>query len=378
MATANKTFTYLQIVITIASLMIGVRLLTLPRLVANASESPNGWISSVISIVLAGIGAAVAALLARMFSDKSFFEFVPEIIGKIPGYIIATGYTVYWMLFVAHELRIMGEVVRFYLLSKTPMEVIVLIIMFAVFYLLYGGVQPLVRVQELFFPIIILIIFLLFIMLISNIEIANLQPIMGNAKGILKGVPANAFGALGYATIMIFTSYMQRPRDGLKAVLMATVLITAINTLVVLFSIGVFGYETAGKIVFPLIELVKTIELPGGFIERLESLFLTIFIMTIFSSLSIGLFLASHGIEKLYGRRIRANLPIIMSLTVFTALYPKNLDAVFEFGNLIEIIGIFYVGPLPAILFIIAKLRKLGGATQNVSIPSRQIKEKAS
>jgi spore germination protein len=106
--------------------------------------------------------------------------------------------------------------------------------------------------------------------------------------------------------------------------------------------------------------MAKTIELPGGFIERLESVFLTIWIMTIFSSISIGLFVVSNGMEKLYAIKMRKNIMLLVPILVLIALYPENVAEVQTMGVAVEHVGVFYAGTVPAGLFLLAKLRNLG------------------
>ncbi|OLO25684.1 hypothetical protein BTR23_24230 [Alkalihalophilus pseudofirmus] len=53
---------------------------------------------------------------------------------------------------------------------------------------------------------------------------------------------------------------------------------------ITIFTYATFGVEMTERIVFPSVELAKEIEIIGGFIERLESLFLTVYIMAIFTS----------------------------------------------------------------------------------------------
>lgn len=350
--------------------MLGVRLLTVPRDVTAAVGTPDGWISVFIGLMIAFIAGTVSGLLARLFPQKDYFEFVPQVIGRIPGYILATGYILYFSLFAAIELRIMGEVVRNYLLSRTPLELILLVMMLSALYLLYGGMRPLVQVQQLFFPIVILITAMLILMSFSVFDAKNLQPILG--KGfvpVIKGVPQTSFSNLGFTTIMIFAAYMKNPQHAVRSVVTAIAIAGGINALIVFVAIGAIQYQTLDSLVFPIMEVVKTIEIPGGFLERLESIFITIFIMTIFSSVTIALFVSSHGIEKLYGIKGRKNLLFLIPFVTFIALALSNLQSTFALGDVVVKLGIFYVGTVPAMLFIIAKLRNLGTRIRN---PSQQ------
>lgn len=341
--------------------MIGVRLLTVPRDVTIVTQSPDGWISAFFGLVIALIAGAVTGLLAQMFPHMGYFEFVPRIIGRIPGYILTTGYIAYFTMFAASELRIMGEVVRFYLLANTPLEFISVMMMLSVLYLLYGGLRPLVRIQQLFLPVILFITMLLILMSFSTFEFKNLLPVM--AKGILpiiKGMPQTTFANLGFATIMIFSAYMIKPQDTVKSVLTAIAIAAGINVVIIFLAIGMIDYRTIATLVFPVMEMVRTIQTPGGFLERLESVFLAIFIMAIFSSIAILLFVCSLGLRQLYQFQERKNLLVLVPLATFLALLPKDLNQAFGMGNAVEKLGIFYVGTVPAFLFLIAKIRNLG------------------
>ncbi|MFC4770298.1 GerAB/ArcD/ProY family transporter [Effusibacillus consociatus] len=366
MKRTEKGLTSTQAIITVASMMIGVRLLTVPRDVTAATGTPDGWISSLLDLALGVIAVAVAALVARMFVRQGFFEFTQLIIGKIPGYLLTTGYAAYLVFFVANETRVLGEVVRYYLLSDTPLEIIVLLVLMPVIYLLYGGMTSVVRIQEIFFPVIMTVILLLMALLYSAVELKKIEPIMGQGMlPVLKGLPITVLAALGFEMIMIFGPLMKNPREGLKAGITSIVIVKGMNTLIILLGIAAFGHLTLPSVVFPVTEMAKEIEIPGGFVERLDSAFLTVWIMSIFSTIAIGLFVASYGIEKLYRVKIRTAVLILTPLVVWIALTPENLQDAFAMGKTIVNVGIFYIGTVPAVLFLIAKLRNLGESGKN-------------
>ncbi|BCJ86832.1 GerAB/ArcD/ProY family transporter [Effusibacillus dendaii] len=357
----NRDLQFNQVFITLASAMIGVRLLVLPRTLTEEAGTPDIWISNILGMLIGITTAGLVGLFPRMFREKDFFQFVPMIVGRIPGYVLTTGYILYVLSFISNELRSTAEVIQFYLMHRTPVTVIALVMLLTAIYLVKGGMHPVVYIQQMFFPIIVVVILLLMVFVWNKTDFQNLRPVLGEGfLPVLKAVPETAFAVLGFEMIMIFGAYMKHPKEALKSAVCAILSVNLLNILVVVFAVLMFDGQTLKTILYPVVEIAKEVEVPGGFLERLESVFLTIWVMTIFSTIAIGLFIASHGVEQLYGMEQSKNVVFLVPVVTLVALWPKNLADVFDMGTVVENVGIFFVGTVPAVLFLAAKLRGVG------------------
>ncbi|TXK77359.1 GerAB/ArcD/ProY family transporter [Paenibacillus sp. N3.4] len=136
--------------------MIGSGILILPQGVAKDVGTPDGWISVIISGVIALLIGYVIIKLSQRFPKLTFFQFSQLIAGKYVGILHGIIFVLYVTLSSGYLLRVMGEVIRMYLLDSTPIEVIMIAFLSVAAYLTLAGINPIARLNELFFPVFII------------------------------------------------------------------------------------------------------------------------------------------------------------------------------------------------------------------------------
>lgn len=136
--------------------------------------------------------------------------------------------------------------------------------------------------------------------------------------------------------------------------------ITFIYAMLVFLAIGVFHTETLKTLVWPTLEMIKAVELPGGFLERIESLFLTVWTMTIFSTIAISHFLVGQALGQLFNRDSKRFVYAAVPVVYIGAMTPQNVVELFQFGKIVSIAGILFMAGISPILLLIARIRRLG------------------
>ncbi|MFC4770296.1 GerAB/ArcD/ProY family transporter [Effusibacillus consociatus] len=351
----------IQLLVLLVSMMMGVGILTLPRGVTDAVGTPDGWIAVILAGLLTTIPVAAIGKLSAVFPRQHFLHYSQEIAGKHLGWLLGFLYSCYFIMFLAFEVRVLGEVVRQYLMDKTPKEVLIVMAFFSSVYLVTGGLGSVVRINQLFLPIMVVVILTVFLLSVQNFEMKNVQPILSKGfSPLAKGIPQATLSYLGFDILLVFSAYLEKPEKAVLMGIMAVAIVCVIYTVNVFLGIGTFGAETLVTLIWPTLEMVKGIEIPGGFVERLESLFLTIWIMAIFTTLSIMHFLASLILGQLFNRDQRWFSYAILPVSYIVTMSPKGLIDVFAFGAFLSNIGIFFAGAVPILLLLIARIRRLG------------------
>ncbi|XBO87392.1 GerAB/ArcD/ProY family transporter [Bacillus licheniformis] len=167
-------------------------------------------------------------------------------------------------------------------------------------YLLTGGINPIARLNEIIFPITVLI-FLIVIFMSANIfDMDNLRPVLG--KGIvpvLQGVKTTSFAYTGIEVMLIIVPFMRNPEQALKATLIGISFPIVFYMITVVMVIGGLSIDGVTSLTWPTIDLMRSFEIPGLIFERFESLLLVIWIMQIFSNFTISYYAAAVGLSQL-------------------------------------------------------------------------------
>ncbi|MCT8139511.1 GerAB/ArcD/ProY family transporter [Anaerobacillus sp. CMMVII] len=150
--------TKLEMTITLVSMIIGVGILTLPRALAKAIGTPDGWIAIILGAVINMFIVYLIVRLHRNFPGKTFIgSWGDKHIGKWVGKLFSVLFLVYFVILVAYEARILTVVVKIYLLDRSPTEVVALLVILATTFAVTKGVQGIVHLNLMFFPIVMLI-----------------------------------------------------------------------------------------------------------------------------------------------------------------------------------------------------------------------------
>ncbi|MED3563659.1 endospore germination permease [Bacillus xiapuensis] len=347
----------------LASYIIGAGSLTIPRILANITNFFDGWICLVLGGMIAGTFTWVSVKLASRFPNQPFFMYVSSICSKPVAIVITICFVVYFIGILSYETRFVSIISKQYLLPRTPEEIISLLFLFVLVYAVSGTRIGVLRLNLLFLPI---ILFLALIVLGINIPIfklKNLSPFFTTSwDRYLKGTKESIFFLSGSEIILFYLSFVKHSKKVGKFAMIGVSIPLGLYLFVYMMAVGVFTAKTNTMLVYPTIELAKEAEVPGGFFGRLESLFFTIWLMTIFNTASLLFDMAIICLNSLFQKVKKIKLIIILTPIIFLfAMYQKTLLEVSLLGKYLSyftwVLGIL----LPSILLLLAKVRGIEG-----------------
>lgn len=343
----------------IASVTIGVGILTFPRTLAEATSAFDGWISVVLSGMIAYLIAWLLAKLASRFPRQTFFDYTSLIASKPVGYVLTLLVCVYTMLFVSFEIRAIGNIAKQYLFYNTPVEMITLSFLLVVQYAVAGSRVALLRLNVLFLPVVLFVLLVVLLFAQPLIDMENVRPYFSSSwSSLLKGTKDVGLSYSGFEIILFYTILMRRPEEATKSVFLGLLIPTILYWIIYVFVIAVFSAEVAKNLTYPTIELAKEVEVPGGFFERVESIFFTIWIMTIFNTCAMWLDITVLNLTSMF-RKVKKMVWIFVlsPMIYFLAMLPQTLIDFFTFGDKLTYFGIVVVYAIPILLLLIAIVR---------------------
>jgi spore germination protein len=348
-----------QAIILIINYVLGVGILTLPRTAAAEVGTPDIWITIIISSIFPIIVGMIILILNNRYPDKTFFQYSREIVGRILSVILGVTMIIYFLTLTSFEVRVMAEVTETYLLEGTPIPVLIVLFLWLAFYLNTDGINSIARVFQVIFPLTVIIFILIATMSLGLFEINNLRPVMGNGiLPVLKGVKTTSLSYIGIELMIILSAYLTDPKKGKKIVFIGVLLPMIFYLVTVVIVIGALSIDGVGNLAWPTISLINSFEFPGIFFERFDSLFLIVWILQIFATISITLYVASLGLSQLFNKDIKVFLLLFLPIVLIISMVPNDIHQLFALGDLLGNAAILLFGILPILLLGVSFLRR--------------------
>lgn len=360
MLKGNDKISSNQMMFILLTTIIGVGILSLPRNVAEKAGT-DGWILIILGGITACILTTISVKLVNMFTNKTIVEFGRELITTPVSNVVSIILFTYFVIFSAFEVRIFAEVVKMFLLDDTPTEIIIISMLFVSAYLVRGGIEGLARMAELILPIVIIPVFLLLLSLLPDLDFTNLLPIFRtNPLDIIKSVHITFFSFMGYELILLFSAYVKDTENLMKFNILSILIATFVYIAFFVVVLSRFGENETKRLLWPTLSLMKTIDLPGAFIENIEGIVMGLWVLSVFTSLSPFYYSAALILCKLF--RLREHkyfvLPI-MPIIYILSLVPDNIASAYDLmEKFTNYLGTFVVIIIPIVYLIVALIRK--------------------
>ncbi len=207
------------------------------------------------------------------------------------------------------------------LIQEENYYLILTIILITSAYAVSGGIESRARVYEIVFWFVLIPLLCMLLFSAGNIEpLYFTQTQETGALNILKG---SYFVFLFFSVIfyaLFFTQYLKDKRQPGKIyrAISGAIFLTVILLLVLYFLlIGNFGVQALKEMQFPVVTLMSTVKITGGFMKRLDAFMLAVWFFTLFALLNLLLFYGSSMLEKTIRKMTGMRKVIVSAVLVF-------------------------------------------------------------
>ncbi|MBM7662974.1 spore germination protein [Bacillus mesophilus] len=347
-----------ELVYIIASMSIGVGILTLPRLVATHTKTFDGWISILAAGLFFMFFGWLLAKVVSTFSQKNFFEYCSLLLTKPIAFCLTIILALTFLFTCSLEARVVANISKLYMFDRTPIEAVTLVFILVVVYAVMGTRIALLRLNMMFLPIVLGVTLLVQGFNIPLFEIDSLRPTFTTPLvGYWRAAQETVFSYIGYVVILVYISLMKNPKDAPKMTILGIGIPIVLYLIIFAVAVGVFGNMATAQITYPTIEIAKEIQAPGGFLERFESIFFTVWIMTIFNTASMALDIVVHLLKSIFSIKKNTLIFILSPLVFLISITPENTNQIQMLGKVIAGIGLFYGVILAVLLYIVQRIK---------------------
>ncbi|MGQ4665519.1 GerAB/ArcD/ProY family transporter [Metabacillus halosaccharovorans] len=310
-----------QGILFIVSTIVPSALLSLPSILLKYADK-DAWISIVLTT---GIGMMLAVIYSTVFIKNpglTIFDIIENKLGIFFRMIIGLLLMLYYFLDAISVLRSFIYFMVDTVMEQTPPVVIGGMGILIALYAIYQGIEVISRVNM----IIIIISFLTFsfstLFYLKEMDFRQLLPIFETSwnKIALGGVPVLSWVA-EVAIILVLAPYLQHNKD-VRKVAVIGILITGITlTWTLVGMVAVFSADILPMYHYPTFSVFRIIEV-ANFIERIDALFIAVWMGTMMMKLTIFLFSSLHCFFQTF--RIKQEQPFLFPFGLLVLSFCLN------------------------------------------------------
>lgn len=358
----TRQITVIQTAAILVSTIIGVGVLPLPLFAVRAADS-GAPLVTFLGVLVAFVGLVLITILGIRFPNKTIIQYSEDIIGKWMAWVGSFFIIIFFSVLTSLAAREFGEVVVTSVLKTTPVEVTVIVMLLLAAISTRNDITTFAYIQNFYFPLLLVPSLLIVVLSLKNGDPINLQPIWGNApQGMLSGTLTVAALFQGSFILTTVIPSMRRPEKAMRASVWGMLIAGGLYVVIVIGAVGVFGAEEIKQLLWPTLELAKATSLPANILERLDAAFLAVWVTAVFTTLFSSYFLTIHAISKLFrlsGYKLFSFF--ILPFVFATAMLPQNVVQLYKIIEGVGRIGLFITIAYPALLLLIAIIRKKRG-----------------
>lgn len=316
----------------------------------------NAWLSFFPAII-PGI------LLILMYSQiikksrHAFPRLLEEHLGKATGKILGCAYILVFILNCSFTLRFFIEYMKVNVLPATPITIFIGAILLLGWAALKMGFSNIARSSE--FVVILGLLFtfmIIFLSIFNNFHIERIQPI---AYIDLKTYSLSVFLAtfvlskmMPVLSLAFFLPAKEKSHSIMITVLFTYVLILVLITLAIIVTRGIMP---SLNFMFPTVNMIRLARI-GNFIQNLDILFVAVWIMGIYGSVTILWFMACYTAQQIFNLRdyrfMAAPSTVIIGVLAII-ISSNNLAVIIWSHKIIPYLHTFFFIFIPFIIFIV-------------------------
>ncbi|MCS1351392.1 spore germination protein [Mechercharimyces sp. CAU 1602] len=355
--------------------ILGITIFLLPyEMVQYAKE--DGVTALILSALVVMMIVMIITLLCVRYPRKNLVQLTREALGtksmpwlgSVLGMVVVLPFALYWLFATAISARLFTELVVSAVYIRTPVPFILGILIIVATMVASNPPHVVARFNELILWLLFVTVPLSIATGFSSGSLNNMLPLLQTTGwDLFMGVIAGASMYGGYSVVLMFSSYYQEPRRAWRVHIAVIIVITFFYLQGLLSTLAVFGAPEVVKLMWPVLELIKSAEFKVLIFERLESLVIAIWVTAVFSTMInylsalFSLVIQFLHLKAEYRKGLAWGIaPVLFGL----AMRPQNIQDVFAAARWIGVFGLGITVVFPILLLCLSFVRKQNGSKE--------------
>jgi spore germination protein (amino acid permease) len=351
---------------------IGIRIITLPRDVAKYAKN-DAWLSVIFMYFVLLATAYSFYWIGSQYPGLNYSQINEVVLGKIIGKIMVVVIGVYIISSIGLSLRVFAESVRLFLLDRTPLNIIMTIMILTAMLCLKSGIKTISIIFDILLPALLFFVVFLITLPINAADPKNLLPVLHKGiKPVIRGAieivdPVLGCGAIGY--VLPYIEKVKKKRM-IMYIFIGISITCFIYLAIMLLVIMIFGTNEIQFLMFPTITIYKAIALQTQVFERAEAIFMTAWIPTTFTTICVYYLAAVLNLKVLFNtKQDNIFIYILIVIVMIIANLPKDMAEMFKYleynAVLAQVLNLVYVPVFTSIVLYKVKRGKKYGKQNN-------------
>lgn len=291
----------------------------------------DAWLAAILAWFLDVLLAVVYAYMGIRFPGQNMVQYSMTILGKKLGKIIGILFPIFFLLVSATLQRALSMILSVVFFPKTSELVFLIASYIVIGYAVIKGIEVIGRVCEILGPMYLFSSIVLFLFIIPDIKIDRLKPQFEvGLYPTLTGTPL-ILSFIGICIIMgMYIPICNHPENGFIGKFIAVSIGTFIIIIFIISTIGIFSYPQAKNMLNAILEITRFVHI-GEFFERVEAIWLMIFIGAGIIASSNMIWAFSLGISQIIGLSTYKPLvfpTVLLSFVISMTSFKNSMDLV--------------------------------------------------
>lgn len=293
---------------------VGKAGLLLPRFAERASG--RSFLISLLSAIALTLGYTWCVRTLSRKIENDFYGYVCYRLGRPTAVFICFIYWMYAFVNTLFLLRLFAAIAVTFVLPETQEWILIIIAALAGIYAASGGLEVRARFSEVLYPFVVYPLIILMAVAAFSVRADYVVPQAGSLSMDTLCHGAQMFSAFGGIGLFLYLAPCIDDQKRAGQALFRGVGITLAGEFILfLIIIGTFGEQGMKALPWPLVTLMSSVEIPGGFLQRWDVIFTVLLLGSFFAALTTGMYYLGFLTGEIFSggkRRTHLLIPAVL------------------------------------------------------------------
>ncbi|WP_157796482.1 GerAB/ArcD/ProY family transporter [Bacillus sp. FJAT-45037] len=355
---SKSTITPGQMGLFVLQTQVGVGVLSMPYSVFDAGAKTDGWISIILAGFVVQVMIFVFMFLSMKFPKANLYDILIELFGQWIGKFLILVHVIYFISLGVLILILFSSTLSVWAFPHTPQLIKIGLACFTAYYLAKESVRIIARFHS-FVSILLILIVLLTVTAFTNAEFRYILPIgQAGFSNIATGVKAAMLSLVGFELfIILFAATEGTLKVKVKVATIVNVAVTLVYTYLAIACYVFFSPDEMAFVPEPILYLIKSFSFIV--LERIDLIFISIWIVAVMTSFVSYLYISSIGVARVMNKKKHAPFTAIIAVICFVlSVSPHNLLTVEKITQIVGNGGLIFSFLIPVTLLLLALVLK--------------------
>ncbi|MCU6795043.1 spore germination protein [Paenibacillus sp. WQ 127069] len=364
---SKETIKARSFMILVIMFAVGTSILITPGGLAIDAKQ-DAWMAGILGVVINILLVLLYATLGNRYPNKTFVEYCIISLGPWIGKFVALLFVAFCYILASLMLGDMGIFLTSQIMPDTPMEILKIIFTFVIVMAIRAGLKVYTHAAEIF----IIWMFGLFILLIltsaPKFHFDNLYPLLEfGIKPVFKGA-YNFLALQEMVVLLMFYPYVSvGTKDRRSRFIIGMSIGGSLIIIMTLSSILVLGPALTANQLFPAYAVAKHINI-GEFLERIESVMMFLWILSIFMKITLTFHASVLGMAQIFNFKDEKPFvwPFAIGMIVLSSMcYPSTMFVIKLLTHSWAAFSLLFMLILPLLVFGVSLIRRQSANSSN-------------